>query len=84
MQGSQATAQEHPARSEEVGLARTPACNKVCWRIKGALYGTTFYGGISSSDCSFDGCGAVFKLMLPRHPGGSNSENDASHDMPEM
>jgi uncharacterized repeat protein (TIGR03803 family) len=39
----------------------------------GVLYGTTQYGGIASSPCSYYGalgCGTVFQLTPPTTPGG--------------
>jgi uncharacterized repeat protein (TIGR03803 family) len=39
----------------------------------GILYGTTLYGG-GGSGC-FNGCGTVFDLVPPAHPGGASTHN---------
>jgi uncharacterized repeat protein (TIGR03803 family) len=41
---------------------------------KGAIYGTTQFGGFEGGDCGAGGCGTVFKLAPPTAKGGAWSE----------
>jgi uncharacterized repeat protein (TIGR03803 family) len=41
---------------------------------KGAIYGTTQFGGFEGGDCGAGGCGTVFKLAPPTTKGGAWSE----------
>jgi hypothetical protein len=41
---------------------------------KGAVYGTTYYGGNARGECSPVGCGTVFKVIPPTKKGGAWKE----------
>jgi hypothetical protein len=65
------------ANGQQVGDGADPNGGLVL-DSKGAVYGTTYYGGIASGECGKVGCGTVFRLSPPTMKGGA-WKKDALH-----